>query len=157
MTAYYRAPYDDAVVTDVAPDLLRDVILPTELLASDECSDDYRHLYATRVEEEIARDHTALRQALGEGRFAALVRNFLASERSSRNLARASARFAEFLRAEAQRDPGVWIARTIALHRRTAVERARPPSGRYPELRAAQASLLRRTARSIAGIQRRAS
>lgn len=119
MVAYSRASraIDDDVVTDIAPDLMRDVILPSDLLASDECSDDYRHLYAQRVEEAIASEHEDLRRALGEGRFAALVRNFLASSSAAGDIARAARSFAAFLRAEAEHDPALWIARAVALRR----------------------------------------
>jgi hypothetical protein len=120
MSAYDRVPHqtDDDVVTEIAPDLLRDVILPLDLLSKDECSDDYRRMYALRIEREIAARSLDLRRALGEGRFAALVRNFLANSVGAIDVARASRSFAAFLRAEAERDPALWFARAVAFRRR---------------------------------------
>jgi hypothetical protein len=122
MAAYYGDPreIDDDVVTEIAPDLLRDVILPSDLLSRHECSDDYRRIYALRVEQEITAGCPDLRQALGEGRFAALVRNFLATSSGAIDLSRATRRFAAFLRAEAERDPALWFARAVAFRRRRA-------------------------------------
>jgi hypothetical protein len=127
MAAYHRPAHDldEEVTADIAPDLLRDVILPSALLSSDECSDDFRSMYALRVEEEIELAHGDLRRVLGEGRFAALVRNFLGSESSPCDLARAPLGFAVFLRSEAARDPAVWTARQVVLHRPGAVIRRR--------------------------------
>jgi hypothetical protein len=141
---------DDDVVTDIAPDLLRDVILPSELLASDECSADYRRLYAQRVEEAIATDHEDLRRALGEGRFAALVRNLLATLPTAGDVARAARAFAAFLRAEAEHDPALFVARAVALRRPGVL-------GLRPGLVPIRALGSRTTSRPRAQITRRAS
>jgi hypothetical protein len=161
MAAYYRTAHeiDDDVVTDIAPDLLRDVILPSNLLSSDECSDEYRRMYALRVEQTIATDHADLRRALGEGRFVALVRNFLATETSAIDAERAAHRFGEFLRAEAERDPALWIARSVALRRLGALRRSgasRPhPGSAFSH--AARTGPARVALRTSALIRRRAS
>jgi hypothetical protein len=73
---------DDGVVTDIAPDFMRDVIRPLGLVWSDACCDDYRRVFGRHDEYEHAADAQALRQILGEGRFAALVLDLLTREPS---------------------------------------------------------------------------
>jgi hypothetical protein len=125
---------DDGVVADVAPDFLRDVVLPSGVLSNDQHGRDYRHLCAMRIEGELARDQAALRLALGEGRFAALVRQFLVSQHSIGALTEAPKRFTAFLRNEVERDPALWIARAVALRRGRAFRRMSAGRRSYPEL-----------------------
>ncbi len=65
---------DDAATGDIAPDLLRDVILPSQLLASVECLDVYHGMFALRVEEALERRYPAVRGIVGESRFHDLCR-----------------------------------------------------------------------------------
>lgn len=66
---------DDAATGDIAPDLLRDVILPSQLLASVECLDVYHGMFALRVEEALERRYPAVNAVVGETRFSELCRD----------------------------------------------------------------------------------
>lgn len=89
---------DDWPVGEIAPDLVRDVLVPSRLLASSDCLDVYREMYARRIEEMLAASHPAVREALGEDEFGELVAASLDMQpERDRDLARAGDRFVEFL------------------------------------------------------------
>ena len=110
--------YDAAI--EMAPDLLRDVILPSAVLSSSDCLDVYRRLYSERIEILLGREHPATRAALGDELFAAVVRAFLAAHPASAHvLTKVGERLPEFL-AETRlltREHAAWVAELAALER----------------------------------------
>lgn len=110
--------YDAA--TEMAPDLLRDVILPSAVLSSSDCLDVYRRMYVDRVEVLLGREHPATRAALGDELFNALVRDYLeTSPASAHVLTKAGERLPDYL-SETRllpREKAAWIAELAALER----------------------------------------
>jgi hypothetical protein len=104
----------DATI-EMAPDLLRDVILPSAVLSSSDCLDVYRNMYCERVEIQLGREHPATRAALGDELFAAVVREFLATRpMNAHSLTQAGERLPEFL-AETRLLPREYAARIAEL------------------------------------------
>ena len=109
----------DATI-EMAPDLLRDVILPSAVLASSDCPDVYRNMYCERIEELLGREYPATRAALGDELFTVVVREVLATKpASARALTRAGDRLPEFLAATRllARDEAAKIAQLAARER----------------------------------------
>lgn len=89
---------DDQVTGDVAPDLLRDVVLPQRLLSSADCLEVYREMFRDRVEQLLALRMPAVHEHLGADRFHDLVHEYLATHAAgSANLARIGEDFTRFL------------------------------------------------------------
>lgn len=108
------------LATEMAPDLLRDVILPSAVLSSSDCLDVYRRMYADRVELLLGREHPATRAALGDELFQALVRDYIDSSPANAHvLTKAGERLPDYL-AETRllpREKAAWIAELAAFER----------------------------------------
>ena len=89
---------DELAASDIAPDLLRDVVLPQRLLTSADCLDLYREMFRDRVEQLLALRMPAVHEALGALGFRELVHEFLAAHPAgSADLSRIGDEFTRFL------------------------------------------------------------
>jgi hypothetical protein len=112
-----------ADVGDLAPDLLRDVLLPHRLLSSSDCLDVYRRMFVDRVEQILALRLPAVRDAVGEEPFGELVRDYLLTyPAGTEDLTLAGDSFPEYLElappVERSRRP--WLAELARLERAVA-------------------------------------
>lgn len=108
------------VASDMAPDLVRDVLLPHGLLASTECLDVYHHMFVASVERLLAERLPAVRDAVGEELFGALACDYvLTYPADTHDLARAGESFPEYLAATrfVEPDRRAWIAELARFER----------------------------------------
>ncbi|MBI5361764.1 MAG: putative DNA-binding domain-containing protein [Planctomycetes bacterium] len=91
-------PLEDGRTSDAAPDLLRDVVLPQGLLASNDGLGVYREMFRDRVEQLLALRMPAVHEHLGAERFHELVHEYVVTHAmGSANLARIGEDFTRFL------------------------------------------------------------
>ncbi|MFO1008572.1 MAG: DNA-binding domain-containing protein [Planctomycetota bacterium] len=109
---------DDLATGDVAPDFLRDVVLPNRLLSSADCLEVYRDMFRDRVEQLLALRMPAVHELLGRERFRELVREYVATHPAgSEDLARLGEAFPRFLANARELEPAhrSWIAELARL------------------------------------------
>lgn len=108
---------------DLAPDLLRDVLLPHRILSSSDCLDIYRRMFLDRVEQLLALRLPAVRDVVGEEPFGELVRDYLCTyPAGTEDLTRAGENFPEYLEDSPRLDRTrrTWIAELGRLERAVA-------------------------------------
>lgn len=111
---------DEDASGDIAPDLLRDVILPSQLLASADCLDVYLSMFALRLEEALEARFPAVRSIVGELAFGRLCRDHaLACAAAHLGADEVEARFAGHIAASERLEPAHrgWLADLARLER----------------------------------------
>ncbi|MBK7876008.1 MAG: putative DNA-binding domain-containing protein [Planctomycetes bacterium] len=114
----YGDALDELATGDMAPDFLRDVVLPHRLLSSADCLEVYREMFRDRVEQLLALRMPAVHELTGPERFHALVVEYVATHPAgSEDLARVGEAFPRFLASARELEPAhrTWIAELARL------------------------------------------